>query len=111
MRRLTDEEIVYVFGKKGGNVSATCTALGISRTEFYRRKNKSEKLATLLKDTEEALLDFAESKLQQKISEGDTTCLIFFLKTKGRGRGYVEKIEQEVSVNPFLDLIKRASGK
>ena len=38
-------------------------------------------------------LDFAETMLMKHIREGDTTSLIFYLKTKGRERGYVERVE------------------
>lgn len=41
----------------------------------------------------------AENKLATKISDGDTTCLIFFLKTQGKKRGYIERQELDADVN------------
>ena len=38
-------------------------------------------------------LDFAESQLHKQIAEGNTSATIFFLKTKGKKRGYVERME------------------
>lgn len=106
-RRYTVNQIATVYEKKGCNVSAACAALNISRSAWYKWRKTRKGLDERLKESEDALLDFAESKLLEKIQEGDNTCLIFFLKTKGKDRGYVETVENKVTVNPFEDLMKR----
>lgn len=106
MKKPSNETIVKLFEKKGCNVSATCAAIGCSRYSFYLWKEKDPKLARMLDDTYESVIDFAESKLIEHINNGDITSLIFFLKTKGKKRGYVERVEQDVNVNPFEALMK-----
>ena len=46
-------------------------------------------------DAQEQLYDMVESKLYEKIEAGDLTAIIFFLKTRCKHRGYVEKPEIE----------------
>ena len=105
----SNADIVIAYEKKGANISATCKSLGIDRQTFYNRRNKSKELDQALTHIEESLVDFAESKLMQAITESNLTAIIFYLKTKGRQRGYVEKTEVEASVNPFYELMQKAS--
>lgn len=104
--KINREEIVQTYKKKGCNISATCTALSICRQTFYNWRNADETLKQMLEEAEEAMIDFAESKLIEHISNGDVTSLIFFLKTKGKKRGYVEKTESDVSVNGFQQMMQ-----
>lgn len=110
-RRLTNKQIVEAYQKKGCNISSACIALKIARKTFYDRRKKNKKLDEALTEIEESLLDFAESKLLEKVQEGDNTCLIFYLKTKGKDRGYVERIDQNVTVNPFMELMQAATSQ
>lgn len=50
-------------------------------------------LAKVEKEINQATLDLAESKLITKINEGHLTAVIFYLKTKGKARGYIERAE------------------
>ena len=104
--KVSNAEILIAYEKKGANISATCASLGIDRQTFYNRRKANEKLDESLRAIEEGLVDFAESKLIQAIGESNLTAIIFYLKTKGKNRGYVEKVENEISINPFEDLMK-----
>ena len=46
-------------------------------------------------DIAQQTLDLAETKLVQAIGDGNMTAVIFYLKTKGRQRGYIERREIE----------------
>ena len=100
------ETIVKIYEKKGCNITAACTALGIARKTFYEWREKKKKLAEGLEAAEEAIIDFAESKLVEHINNDDVQALIFFLRTKGKKRGYVEKTESDVNINQFEKLMQ-----
>ena len=54
-------------------------------------------------DATESLVDLVESKLIENIKENDNTSIIFFLKTKGKKRGYIEKQEIE-HIRPISEI-------
>ncbi len=95
-------EYAAIYQRKMCNVSATCTALQISRQTWYNWRENPEFLEKV-EEAEEALLDLAESKLFEKVTQGDNTCMIFFLKTKGKKRGYVEGQEITATVQEKHD--------
>ena len=105
------EHIIKVYEKKGCNITQTCSALGISRKTFYEWKEKKKKLDEGLKEVDESILDWAESKLVEHINNNDLQALIFFLRTKGKKRGYVEKTETDVNINQFEKLMQETEDE
>ena len=91
-------EFLKVYSKQLCNVTKTCRAIGIDRTTYYRWYEKDAKFHQAVDNLENVRLDFAEDALNLKMQQGDTTAIIFFLKTKGKHRGYVEKVIQDVTV-------------
>jgi hypothetical protein len=84
-------DFLEAYDQSACNVSIACKKVGISRNTFYQWKKDDIQFAEECKEKEESLLDFAETMLYKAIKEGKTAELIFFLKTKGQSRGYVEK--------------------
>lgn len=76
-----------------GVVTSACKAAEISRDTHYRWLKEDENYRKAVDELESVALDFVESKLHQQISQGNTSATIFFLKTKGKSRGYVERHE------------------
>lgn len=103
-KRIGDGTILKVFKAKVCNISATCDALGIDRSTFYSWRRKYPELDEKLKDAEESVIDYAETRLVEKVNDGDLTAIIFFLKTKGKKRGYIEGREIDANVTSDIDL-------
>tara|TARA_R100000482_G_scaffold81386_2_gene32120 strand:- start:28 stop:399 length:372 start_codon:yes stop_codon:yes gene_type:complete len=80
-----------------GNISEGCKAINISRQTYYRWIDDDQDFESKCQNVSESLMDLAENRLLEKINDYDTTSIIFFLKTKGRKRGYQEKQELELT--------------
>lgn len=78
-----------------GNVTAACTAADINRRNFYKWREDDAEFDQAVKDISESAIDMGETALMKQIQEGNTACIIFFLKTRGKERGYVERMEHD----------------
>ncbi len=85
--------VLIALEKSLGVVSEACKKAGIGRTTFYEWCRADQEFKKLVDEIESVALDFAESQLFKNIGAGKEASLIFYLKTKGRKRGYCEKTE------------------
>jgi hypothetical protein len=79
--------------KYSGNLTAVAKYFGVARMTVYRKIAKHASLQEALETARETMLDNVESTLYKQALEGNTTSMIFFLKTQGKSRGYVERQE------------------
>lgn len=91
----TKERILEALEKSLGVVTTACKNVGVDRSTFYKYLKEDEEFAEAVKELENVALDFAESQLHKQIQEGVPTSTIFYLKTKGKRRGYVERQEHD----------------
>ena len=98
-----------------GNKTEVASSLNVSRQALYNWIESDKDLKQAIDQQEESNIDFVESKLFEKIqgveivktnANGEPvyyslppsdTAIIFFLKTRARNRGYVERQEIEHS--------------
>jgi hypothetical protein len=76
-----------------GNISVACRNVNISRNAFYEWQKEDEIFQEKVNEVQESLIDLVESKLMSNIADGKTAEIIFFLKTRAKHRGYVERTE------------------
>jgi hypothetical protein len=67
----------------------------ICRDQFYKWQREDAAFRKVVEDIEAITLDFAESKLHKKIQEEDLTAILFYLKCKGKKRGYIDRMIEE----------------
>ena len=92
-REQNKDEMLKALEVHLGNVTDACKYTGISRSTHYDWMNSDDDYRAKVEMIDDIILDFAEKQLFTQISENNTTATIFFLKTKGKHRGYVEKTE------------------
>ena len=85
------EKMAISLSKHNGNISAACKEVGINRLTYYNWIEKDPDFVKRVQEVEESVIDAVEQKLQELILEdNNVTATIFFLKTKGKKRGYTE---------------------
>lgn len=126
------KHFIDVLSKGRGIISSACKSVDISRQTYYNWLEADPDFKEAVEDVNEAAIDFVESKLMEKINgvecatvtpKGETlvydqppsdTAIIFFLKTKGKKRGYQETVfNKNVNYNTDIDpdKIKDISDK
>lgn len=106
--------IIQALEQSLGVVTTACKKVGIGRTQFYQWLKDDPDFKREVEDISNITLDFAESQLHKQIREGSTSATIFYLKTKGKKRGYVER--QEITgfegTKLFdVEIIKKIEGE
>lgn len=91
------QALLKAFLSTTGNISYLCQSVGISRYTYYDWLKNDPEFKAKIEAEREGLIDFAEAKLFQLIDSKNITAIIFFLKCKGKGRGYLERQEIEHS--------------
>lgn len=87
------KEMIEALKKSLGVVTNACNKIGIHRSTHYDWLKDDEEYKAEVLDIEDIAIDFVESKLHQSINNGSDTAIIFYLKTKAKKRGYIERQE------------------
>ena len=115
--------MIQALEKSLGIVTTACKSVDIARSTHYEWMEEDTKYKKEVDGIIDIAIDFAESQLNQLIqgarhqvvtNKGDIvevkdapnpTSIIFFLKTKGKKRGYVETTETIVSEKPIFNSL------
>jgi len=101
------KKLIEGLKKFRGIITSACEYANLDRQTFYNYKKEDPLFAQAVEESQEEALDFVEGKLFEKINgvgiisqDGEVynqppsdTAIIFYLKTKGKKRGYVERSE------------------
>lgn len=93
-------DFLVAFEKTLGVVTPAAQMIGVKRSTIYRWREMYPEFDRACKEISEMAVDFVETKMFKKIEsggKGSETLMIFYLKCKGKHRGYVEKQEVDMS--------------
>lgn len=112
----TAENVIEAVKESRGFVTTIAKRLGCSRYNVYKLAEKFPTVQQAINEEREGLKDFAEGKLLEQINTGNITAIIFYLKTQGKGRGYIERTEStnvniDVSLLNDIQLQRIAAGE
>lgn len=112
---ITKRAMIEALEKSLGIVTTACKSVNIARQTHYEWMREDEQYKEAVEGIVDIAIDFAESQLNQLMmgakhqvvtNKGEIveikdapnpSSVIFYLKTKGKKRGYVEKQEVELS--------------
>lgn len=91
-------ELLLALEKNLGIVTPACKEVGISRNVFYQWYRNDEDFKKAVDDINDVTLDFAENQLLKKIKEGSERSILFYMRYKGRKRGYTDELNINANI-------------
>ena len=93
--KFTVEQVAEALRETAGIRSAAARKLGCSPSTITNYVERHPDLSKVESDIVESNLDKAETQLLKAIASGNLTAIIFYLKCKGKHRGYIERTQIE----------------
>ena len=105
------EKFIEQYPENQFNIAKTCRAIGIHRQTYYLWRKENPNFEQEIIDYREGLIDHVESALLKAAFSGNIVAQIFFLKTQGKHRGYIERPSEVPAMIQETDkdlLVKQA---
>lgn len=102
-KEFTPKEIIEALDSASGIQASAARKLGTSRQTIMNYIKDNPEVKAAYDVVNETTIDKVESKLLEQVNSGNITAIIFYLKTKAKHRGYVER--QEVTGKDGKDLV------
>ena len=103
-KRYTAKQVIDALQEAKGYVSKAAGILQCDPRTVYNYRDEYSTVADAWDAIREARHDSVESALAGRISAGDTTAIIFYLKTQCKRRGYSERNEIVLDVRQLPEM-------
>ena len=95
--KFTPQQVIDVINQCHGLQVLAARKLHCSLTTIQNYAQHFPTVRKAISDNTEFMLDFAESKLFKLIEAGEPSAIFFFLKCRGKNRGYIERTETDIT--------------
>lgn len=95
-QKISQKQFLSVVSGTGGLYTVIARKLGINRHTVAEYIKRDPVLADAVQQERESTLDDVESVFVDACLEGDIQACMFYLKTKGKERGYTERVENDL---------------
>ena len=105
--RIAKLNMLEALEKSLGIVTNALKISGTAKTTYHRWINEDEAFAKDVKEVGNTALDFAESQLFKQMKDNNHSSTQFYLKNKGKGRGYGDKLDitsNDEAIKIHIDL-------
>lgn len=100
-------EFLEVLKENHGNLYKTYTNMpNWNYSKFYELRRNNPEFAKAIEDIKESTVRWVESKMFEKIDEGDKDLMKFYLRMQGQKQGYQEVKKVEAEVKQAIDIEK-----
>lgn len=93
-RKRDFKKVIEALQASNGLQAGAARALNVSRQTIANYIKTIPEVAEAYEQVNETTIDKVEGKLLENINAGNVIAQIFYLKTKAKHRGYVERVEQ-----------------
>lgn len=92
-QKYTNAQILDAIKSVNGMVYLAARSIGCDPQTIYNRMNKYPTIRQAVDNARGEVVDIAEQKFRQAITNGEPWAVAMALKTLGKNRGYVERSE------------------
>ena len=90
------ERIIECLRETNGLISLAAKRVPCAVSTIYQRAKDVQSVQRVIDEKRDELVDYGELSLRNSVLAGDPWAVSFVLKTLGKNRGYVERIEQQI---------------
>ncbi len=98
------EQMIEALEDSLGIITTACKTVGISRDTFYLMYQNDDEFAKRVDAVNDYTMDFVEGKLLNAIRMNDHQMIRFYMKSKGKKRGYGSNLDITTNGNNISNV-------